>query len=80
MNLGGEKKNVLVFGMGAIGGFIGWRLQRAGARVWVVCRSNYDTVRENGMRVIANGHEHLFIPDGVSDHAEKSQTPPDDLI
>ncbi|KAI0475428.1 ketopantoate reductase PanE/ApbA-domain-containing protein [Xylariaceae sp. FL0804] len=41
--------NVLVYGAGAVGGVIAWRLsQLPGVRVSVVCRSNYEAVKTRG--------------------------------
>jgi len=42
---------ILVVGAGAIGAFYGAALQAAGADVSVVCRSEYETVRESGFSV-----------------------------
>jgi len=40
---------VLIFGAGAVGGILGWRISRhTFMRVSVVCRSNYDSVKKNG--------------------------------
>lgn len=42
---------VLIVGAGAIGGFYGAALQRGGADVSLVCRSEVDIVRERGYRI-----------------------------
>lgn len=42
---------ILIVGAGAIGAFYGAALQAAGADVAVVCRGEYDTVRQNGFAV-----------------------------
>ena len=42
---------ILIVGAGAIGAFYGAALQAAGADVAVVCRGEYDTVRQNGFEV-----------------------------
>lgn len=42
---------ILIIGAGAIGAFYGAALQTAGADVSVVCRSEVDTVRENGFSI-----------------------------
>jgi len=39
---------ILIVGAGAIGGFYGALLAKAGAEVSVVCRSDYDTVKQQG--------------------------------
>ncbi|GAB7339098.1 hypothetical protein MBLNU457_5750t1 [Dothideomycetes sp. NU457] len=42
---------VLIFGAGAVGAFYGSRIAQTGARVSVVCRSNYSAVKANGFKV-----------------------------
>ena len=42
---------ILIIGAGAIGAFYGAALQAAGADVSVVCRSEYEAVRENGFSI-----------------------------
>lgn len=42
---------VLVFGAGAVGAFYGSRIAQTGARVSVVCRSNYAAVKANGFSI-----------------------------
>lgn len=42
---------ILVVGAGAIGGFYGALLAKAGAEVSVVCRSDYDIVRQQGFSI-----------------------------
>jgi 2-dehydropantoate 2-reductase len=46
-----SQNRVLVIGAGAIGGFYGAVLQAAGADVAVVCRSEYEVVREQGYAI-----------------------------
>jgi len=45
---------ILIVGAGAIGGFYGGLLARAGADVAVVCRSDYDVVKRQGYRIESN--------------------------
>jgi 2-dehydropantoate 2-reductase len=42
---------VLVVGAGAIGGFYGALLAKAGAEVAMLCRSNYDTIKQHGFNI-----------------------------
>lgn len=45
-------RNILVVGTGAIGGFYASRLSTVpGTRVSAICRSNYDAIKKNGLRV-----------------------------
>ncbi len=45
------KDRILIVGAGAIGGFYGALLAKAGAEVSVVCRSDYETVIRNGYQI-----------------------------
>ena len=42
---------ILIVGTGAIGGFYGALLAKAGAEVSVVCRSDYDVVKQQGFKI-----------------------------
>ncbi|AEF98541.1 ketopantoate reductase family protein [Methylomonas methanica] len=42
---------ILIVGAGAIGGFYGGLLAKAGAKVSVVCRSDYNIVKQRGYRI-----------------------------
>ncbi len=56
---------VLVIGAGAIGGFYGAFLAEAGAEVSVVCRSDYETVKENGFMIQSPLGNRVFKPKKV---------------
>lgn len=71
---------VLIVGTGAIGGFYGALLARAGAEVAVVCRSDYDLVRQAGIHVRSPLGEWTFSPIAVYRHAGEVETPPDYAI
>ncbi len=43
--------NILIIGTGAIGGFYGGKLSQAGAKVSTVCRSDFETVLSDGIKV-----------------------------
>ena len=65
---------VLIIGAGAIGGFYGALLAKAGAEVSVVCRSDYDRVNQHGF--VINSHElgkWNFVPHQVLRHAAEFQ-------
>jgi 2-dehydropantoate 2-reductase len=42
---------ILIIGTGAIGGFYGSLLAKAGADVAVVCRSDYEHVKQHGFKI-----------------------------
>ncbi|KAJ2766339.1 hypothetical protein IWQ57_004408 [Coemansia nantahalensis] len=58
--------SALVVGAGALGSVYAWRLQESGARVTVVCRSNYAAVRDSGFRIKSEAFgEHTYRPSRV---------------
>lgn len=57
--------SILVVGAGAIGGYFGGRLAEAGARVSLVARSDYETVRQHGIQIKSIAGNFHFRPDGV---------------
>lgn len=76
-----ESSRVLVVGAGAIGSFYGAILHRAGAEVSVVCRSDYDAVRQRGFRIRSRPLGDLsFRPACVHARVEELTTPPDYLL
>jgi len=46
-----KQDNILIIGAGAIGAFYGALLDKAGARVAVTCRSDYDVVKQHGFQI-----------------------------
>ncbi|KAL2840658.1 ketopantoate reductase PanE/ApbA-domain-containing protein [Aspergillus pseudoustus] len=62
-----EPIDVLLYGLGAIGSFYAFILNRAdGVRLTVVARSNYDAVVENGIQITSANHgQHTFRPHRV---------------
>lgn len=57
--------SILIVGAGAMGAFYGARLAQAGARVAVVCRSDYAVVREQGFRITSGGATSTWRPAAV---------------
>lgn len=58
---------IVIVGAGAIGAFYGAILQRAGARVAVVLRSDVDIVRERGFVIDSPLGDLSYVPDDVHD-------------
>ncbi|KAI8323622.1 ApbA-domain-containing protein [Martensiomyces pterosporus] len=58
---------VLLVGAGALGSVFAWRLQVGGTvDVTAVCRSNYDTVKKDGFRIISCAFgDHIYRPTRV---------------
>ncbi|OMJ23658.1 Meiotically up-regulated gene 72 protein [Smittium culicis] len=61
-----EKTSVLIVGGGALGSVFGWRLQLGGCSVSVVCRSNYEIVKNSGFQIESGKFGNaVFSPDHV---------------
>lgn len=56
------KSRVAIIGTGAIGGFYGLMLQRAGFEVHFLLRSEYQAVKEQGIRIESEKLGHLHAP------------------
>ncbi len=71
---------ILVVGTGAIGGFYGAKLSQAGAHVAVVCRSDFERVRDQGIDIQSIGGNFKFVPEQVVRHPEEYQGVPDFVL
>ncbi|WP_079227222.1 putative 2-dehydropantoate 2-reductase [Pseudomonas putida] len=67
-----------IIGSGAIGGFYGLMLARAGFDVHFLLRSEYDVVREQGLKLEHAVHGELQIP--VNAYASAADMPPCDWL
>ena len=73
--------NVLIVGAGAVGALFGSALARQGARVSVVCRSDYDAVSRDGYDIRSKSFgDHRFRPDHVYRNVADCREPPDYLL
>ncbi len=71
---------ILIAGTGAVGGYYGARLAQAGAEVSVLCRSDYHTIKENGIQIKSvNGNYH-FMPREVIKEIGSYREEPDYVI
>ncbi|KAJ9630599.1 hypothetical protein H2203_001122 [Taxawa tesnikishii (nom. ined.)] len=63
----GKQTSILLYGLGAIGGFYAFILGRnSDVSLSVVARSNYEAVKQNGLKIQSENHgEHLIRPSGV---------------
>ena len=65
-----SKENVLLFGLGGIGGVYACILHLSGkVNVHVVARSNYNSVKENGFRLVSpkfGDHDDIKFAGGMS--------------
>jgi 2-dehydropantoate 2-reductase len=73
--------NILIVGAGAVGALYGSALARQGARVSVVCRSDYDVVSREGydIRSPLLG-DHRFRPERVYREVAQCREPPEYLM
>lgn len=72
---------VAVVGVGALGGFYGARLIRAGrADVHLLLRSDYDAVRAGGLHVRSFEGDFVLPPDRVHAHRDPADMPKADLV
>lgn len=72
--------HVLIVGTGAIGGFYGALLAKQGIAVSVVCRSDYEQVLAQGIRIESALGNWLFKPKQVLKGAAEITEPPDYVI
>jgi 2-dehydropantoate 2-reductase len=73
--------NVLIVGAGAVGALFGSALARQGARVSVVCRSDYDAVSRDGYDIRSKSFgDHRFRPEQVYRNVADCREPPDYLL
>lgn len=71
---------ILIVGAGAIGGFYGAKLAQAGARVWTVVRSDYQTVASQGFRIASPMGDFTFHPEQVLRSAAQADFQPDYIL
>jgi 2-dehydropantoate 2-reductase len=73
--------NVLIVGAGAVGALFGSALARQGARVAVVCRSDYDAVSRDGYDIRSPVFgDHHFRPERVYREVAECREPPDYVV
>lgn len=72
--------NIVIVGAGAIGSFYGGKLALAGARVSVVCRSDYETVKERGYSITSKDGDFHFTPQHVLKKINDYPGTPDMII
>ncbi|QSH41954.1 2-dehydropantoate 2-reductase [Lentisphaerota bacterium ZTH] len=71
---------VLVFGAGGVGAYFGGRLAQAGMEVSVICRSDFEHVRDKGFEIESGAGNMLFRPAGVYEKCTAYPGTPDYLI
>ncbi len=71
---------ILVIGTGAIGGLYAAKLSQAGAHVSVVCRSDYELVKNNGLQIKSHWGDFIFKPQQVLQDAKDFEGEADFII
>ncbi|WFC97644.1 2-dehydropantoate 2-reductase [Malassezia yamatoensis] len=68
-----QRLNVLLIGFGAVGTLYAYLLQRGGARITAVCRSNCAVVKEHGIHIFSEkfGTQKNWHPDQVISSADE---------
>lgn len=76
-----DRPKVLVFGTGGVGAIYGWIVHQGGADVTVVCRTNYEAVKADGITIRSAifGHQH-YSPATVPTVTEAVSHGPFDFI
>ena len=75
-----DNPEILVIGGGAIGGFYGGKLAQGGAKVSMVCRSNYEAVKAQGVRISSPWGDFSFLPEKVIRKAQDFEGFPDYIL
>jgi 2-dehydropantoate 2-reductase len=74
------KPDILLVGTGAVGSYYAGRLHQAGARVSVLCRSDYDIVKKKGIAVQSVAGDFDFKPAEVLKTIDEYSRVPDFMI
>ncbi|OGV48073.1 MAG: hypothetical protein A2X49_12715 [Lentisphaerae bacterium GWF2_52_8] len=79
--MGKDAPYVLVVGAGAVGTYFAARLWQAGARLAMLCRSDYEAVCKHGSFDIKSPHgDFKFIPEAIIKNPSECPVPPDFII
>ena len=74
------EQNILLVGTGAVGSYYGARLAQAGARVSVLCRSDYAIVKKKGIVINSISGDYHFKPADVVRAIDEYRPDPDYII
>ncbi|MBN1596549.1 2-dehydropantoate 2-reductase [candidate division FCPU426 bacterium] len=75
-----KSAEVLVIGTGAVGGFYGAKLAQSGARVSVLCRSDYSAVKAGGIHIKSPQGDFTFRPKQVLQSLDEYRGNPDYIL
>lgn len=71
---------IIILGAGAIGSYYGGRLAQAGAEVSVVCRSDYEAVKDKGYTITSKDGDFHFTPQHVLKNINDYPGTPDMIV
>jgi len=72
--------NIILLGTGAIGSYYCGKLQQAGAKISAVCRSDYETVKSEGINIKSIKGDFIFTPDETVNSISKSSFNADYIV
>lgn len=72
--------SILVVGAGAVGSLYGGKLAQVGARVSLLCRSDYSVVKAKGISLSSRWGDFTFTPDKVLRDLGECDAPPDYVL
>lgn len=75
-----EHPEILLVGAGAVGSYYCGRLHKAGAKVSVVARSDYEVVKEKGFIIVSHSGGFTFKPEMVLKRADDYPRVPDYIV
>ncbi|MGN7611194.1 ketopantoate reductase family protein [Magnetococcales bacterium HHB-1] len=75
-----QSPSVVVFGVGAVGGFYGAKLIQAGAKVTMACRSDYEAIKSRGLTIHSIDGDFKVTPHRVTYGIVAEDTPPDYIL
>ncbi len=75
-----RKPRILLVGAGAIGCYYSAHLAKAGAHVSTLCRSDYETVKKNGIQINSIRGNFHFTPEKVLKNINEYDLTPDFLV
>ena len=80
MSITEKNIEVLIVGAGGVGAYFGGRLAQGGATVSVVCRSDYEYVKNSGFDIKSINGDFVFKPDQVCRTVQEYTGNPDFII
>ena len=80
MSIANKNIEILIVGAGGVGAYFGGRLAQGGATVSVVCRSDYEYVKNSGFDIKSINGDFIFKPEQVCRTVQEYTGDPDFII